>query len=115
MLSTADAPPPLAPTPALRPPRHRVSPRAIRYWTARAGAGWALVVIAEVVWLVVVAGGGEWPIIALAATVGLAAAHGTGVPRWRFAVHRRGGAPAAGYTPAGRVGPGRRGAAGSPT
>src|SRR3954453_19988751 len=101
VLSTADAPPPLAPTPALRPPRHRVSPRAIRYWTARAGAGWALVVIAEAVWLVVLAGERKWPLIALAVTLVLAAAHLTVMPRWRYAVHRWEAAPDAVSTQSG--------------
>jgi uncharacterized protein len=98
-LSTADAPPPPAPTPALRPPRHRVSPRAIRYWTARAGAGWAVALIAAVVWLVLATG--RWPLIALAVTVVLAAAHVTVMPRWRFAVHRWEAAPDAVYTQSG--------------
>ena len=51
MLSAADAPPPSAPSLDLRPPRHRVSPRAIRYWTARAAAGWTLVLLAQAGWL----------------------------------------------------------------
>src|SRR4051794_41784109 len=100
MLSTADAPPPLAPTPALRPPRHRVSPRAIRYWTARAGAGWALVVIAQVVWLVVVAGGGEGPVLAPAGAGGVPAAAPPGVPRLRPPPAPRGAAPPPGHPPA---------------
>jgi uncharacterized protein len=100
-LSTADAPPPPAPTPALRPPRHRVSPRAIRYWTARAGAGWAVVLIAEVAWLVVASGERTWALIAIAATLVVAAAHLTVMPRWRFAVHRWEAAPDAVYTQSG--------------
>jgi uncharacterized protein len=101
MLSTADAPPPPAPTPALRPPRHRVSPRAIRYWTARAGAGWAVVVIAELVWLIALGGERKWPLLALAVTVVLGAAHLAVMPRWRFAVHRWEAAPDAVYTQSG--------------
>jgi membrane protein YdbS with pleckstrin-like domain len=88
-------------TPALRPPRHRVSPRAIRYWTARAGAGWALVLIAEAVWLVAGSGGWKWPAVALAVTAVLAAAHLAVMPRWRFAVHRWEAAPDAVYTQSG--------------
>jgi len=100
-VSTADAQPPSAPTPALRPPRHRVSPRAIRYWTARAGAGWAVLLIAEIVWLVAVAGERRWPLIALAVTLVLAAVHLSVMPRWRFAVHRWEAAPDAVYTQSG--------------
>jgi uncharacterized protein len=99
-VTTADAPPPAAPMPDLRPPRHRVSPRAIRYWTARAACGWAAVLIVEVAWLVVVSGG-TWPVVALAVTVVLAAAHLTVMPRWRFAVHRWEAAPDAVYTQSG--------------
>ena len=36
---------------ALRPPRHRVSPRAVRYWTLRAALGWLVVIAAPAVWL----------------------------------------------------------------
>jgi membrane protein YdbS with pleckstrin-like domain len=88
-------------TPALRPPRHQVSPRAIRYWTARAGAGWAVVLIAEAVWLVVASGGRKWPALALAATAVIAAAHVAVMPRWRFAVHRWEAARDAVYTQSG--------------
>jgi membrane protein YdbS with pleckstrin-like domain len=99
-VTTADAPPPPAPMPDLRPPRHRVSPRAIRYWTARAACGWAVVLIAEVAWLVLVSGG-TWPVVALVVTVVLAAAHLSVMPRWRFAVHRWEAAPDAVYTQSG--------------
>ena len=76
-----------APAADLRPPRHRVSPRAVRYWTVRALA----------------AGpsspsprspgscsprAGPCTSIALVVTVVLAAAHVTVMPRWRYAVHR---------------------------
>jgi len=101
MLTTADAPPPPAPTPDLRPPRHRVSPRAIRYWTARAGAGWTLVLVAQAVWLVVASSDLRWHLLALAVTAVLAGAHVTVMPRWRYAVHRWEAAPDAVYTQSG--------------
>jgi membrane protein YdbS with pleckstrin-like domain len=101
MLPTADAPPPPAPTTDLRPPRHRVSPRAIRYWTARAGAGWALLVVAEAVWLVTAPADDRWQVLTLALTAVLAAAHLTVMPRWRYAVHRWEAAPDAVYTQSG--------------
>src|SRR3954468_3777138 len=101
MLPTADAPPPSAPTIDLRPPRHRVSPRAIRYWTARAGAAWTLVLVAQAVWLVAAPADRRWHVLALAVTVVLPAAHVTVMPRWRYAVHRWEAAPDAVYTQSG--------------
>jgi uncharacterized protein len=98
---TADASPSPAPAPQLRPPRHRVSPRAIRYWTARAAAGWALVVGAELVWLVAAPADRRWHVLALAITVVAASAHVIVMPRWRYAVHRWEAAPDAVYTQAG--------------
>ena len=100
MLST-DAPPPPTGAPDLRPPRHRVSPRAVRYWTARAAAGWALVVLAQAAWLVAGAADRRWHVLALAVTVLLAAAHLAVMPRWRYAVHRWEAAPDAVYTQSG--------------
>ncbi len=86
---------------ALRPPRHRVSPQAIGYWTLRAAAGWAAVVLVQVVWLL--GGGGDAGVrlTVLAATVVVGAAHTLVMPRWRFRVHRWEAAPAAMYTQAG--------------
>jgi membrane protein YdbS with pleckstrin-like domain len=101
MLSTADAPPPPKGAADLRPPRHRVSPRAIRYWTARAAAGWALVVLAQAAWLVASRADGTWHALAFAVTAVLAAAHLAVMPRWRYAVHRWEAAPGAVYTQSG--------------
>jgi uncharacterized protein len=98
-----DAPPPDLPRPdqALRPPRNRVSPRAIRYWTARAAAGWLVLLTAQVVWLVATSADRGWHVLALAITVVLGAAHVTVMPRWRYAVHRWETAPHAVYTQSG--------------
>ena len=90
-----------APAADLRPPRHRVSPRAVRYWTARAAGGWAVVLIAQVAWLVLSSSGRSWHVLALAATLVLAVAHVTVMPRWRYAVHRWETAPGAVYTQSG--------------
>jgi membrane protein YdbS with pleckstrin-like domain len=81
---------PAPPTPLrLRPPRHLVSPRAIRYWAARALAGWLVLTAAEVVWMLLAGGGAlRWHLAALAATVAAAAAHLTVMPQWRYRVHR---------------------------
>jgi membrane protein YdbS with pleckstrin-like domain len=85
----------------VRPPRHRVSPRAVRYWTVRASAGWAVVGLAQAAWLVLASGDGSWHAIALVVTFVLAAAHVTVMPRWRYAVHRWETAPHAVYTQSG--------------
>jgi uncharacterized protein len=98
---SADAPASPAPVARLRPPRHRVSPRAIRYWTARAAAGWAVVAVAQAGWLLATAADRKWHLLALAISAALAAAHLTVMPRWRYAVHRWEAAPDAVYTQSG--------------
>jgi uncharacterized protein len=90
-----------APAADLRPPRHKVSPRAVRYWTARAAGGWAVLVIAQLVWLVLGSSGRSWHVLGLVVTLVLAAAHVTVMPRWRYAVHRWETAPGAVYTQSG--------------
>ena len=75
-------------TPALRPPAHLVSPRAVHYWFLRALAGWIVVTVVQVVsWVL------DWPVPPwhaqlLTVTVVLAAAHLIVMPRWRYRVHR---------------------------
>jgi membrane protein YdbS with pleckstrin-like domain len=85
----------------LRPPRHRVSRTAIRYWTARALGLWLVVAAAQVVWLVTAGGHTSLRIAALVATALLAAAHAGVMPQWRYRVHRWEVAPEAVYTRAG--------------
>jgi uncharacterized protein len=85
---------------ALRPPRHRVSPLAIRYWTTRALAGWLVVLGAQVAWLLS-SGHRAAHVAALAVTAALALAHVLVMPRWRFRVHRWEAAPQAVYTRSG--------------
>jgi membrane protein YdbS with pleckstrin-like domain len=86
----------------MRPPRHRVSPRAIWYWTARAACGWAVVVVAEVLWMLLTNDGAtRWHVLGLAVTLVAAAAHLTVMPQWRFRVHRWETTPRAVYTQAG--------------
>jgi membrane protein YdbS with pleckstrin-like domain len=86
---------------SLRPPRHRVSRTAIRYWAAQALGLWLVVAGAQVVWWLVGGGGTGLHVALLAATVVVAAAHATVMPRWRYAVHRWEVAPQAVYTRAG--------------
>ena len=78
-----------------------MSPRAIRYWAARAAAGWLVVVTLQVVWLLMTSADRRWHVVALALTVVVGAAHVTVMPRWRYAVHRWEAAPHAVYTQAG--------------
>lgn len=72
----------------LRPPRHRVSPRAIIWWTTQAALEVAAVVIplgiAAIVWGTAL----PWlmPGTGVVAAIGLA--YLLVMPRWRFRVHR---------------------------
>lgn len=74
--------------PVLRPPVNLVSPRAVRYWFARAAAVWAILLAVQVVsWRL------DWslppwhvPLLIVSAVV--AVIHVTVMPRWRYRVHR---------------------------
>jgi membrane protein YdbS with pleckstrin-like domain len=84
----------------LRPPRNRVSRKAIAYWTVRAAVGWLVLLAIQVIWLV-----GD-PRLALhltglGVTVLLAAAHLVVMPQWRFRVHLWEVTPEAVYTQSG--------------
>jgi uncharacterized protein len=89
------------PAVSLRPPRHRVSRTAIRYWRVRALIGWLVVAAALLAWLVFDDGHRALQAAALAAGVVAAAAHLTVMPQWRYNVHRWEVAPQAVYTRAG--------------
>jgi membrane protein YdbS with pleckstrin-like domain len=84
----------------MRPPQHRVSRRAIPYWTARALTGWLVVVLAQVLWTAWAHDLG-WHLAGLSATVAVAAVHLAVMPRWRFSVHRWEATPHAMYTQSG--------------
>jgi len=73
---------------ALRAPAHRVSPRAIGYWTARASFGWLVLVAVQLGWLVGDLGDPAPHAAFLAGTAVLAALHLVIMPRWRYGVHR---------------------------
>ncbi|HKF75723.1 MAG TPA: PH domain-containing protein [Candidatus Dormibacteraeota bacterium] len=86
----------------IRPPRHLVSPMAVRYWTARALVGWLVVVAIQLALLVPAhAGLTGWRAALLAATAVAAAAHLAIMPRWRYRVHRWEATSQAVYTQAG--------------
>ncbi len=82
----------------LRPPRHLVSRRAIRYWAARALVGWLVLGAAQVALTIMAPVGLRWHIALLAATVAAAAVHVTVMPQWRYRVHRWEATPHAVYT-----------------
>jgi membrane protein YdbS with pleckstrin-like domain len=88
---------------ALRPPRHRVSRTAIRYWRVRALIGWLVVVAAELGWMVADDGHRGLQAAALGATALVGLAHLIVMPQWRYNVHRWEVAPQAVYTRAGRL------------
>jgi uncharacterized protein len=86
---------------SLRPPRHRVSHTAIRYWRVRALIGWLIVIAALLAWLLLDDGhrGAQAAGLAAAALLGLV--HTIVMPQWRYNVHRWEVAPQAVYTRAG--------------
>jgi membrane protein YdbS with pleckstrin-like domain len=88
---------------SLRPPRHRVSRTAIRYWRVRALLGWLVVVAAQVVWVLSDDAHRGLQAAALAATGIVGLAHLIVMPQWRYNVHRWEVAPQAVYTRAGWV------------
>jgi membrane protein YdbS with pleckstrin-like domain len=86
----------------MRPPRNRVSPRAIWYWTVRAACGWLVVIAAQVLWMIVARDGvAGLHVVGLLASLIVAAAHLVVMPQWRFRVHRWEATPHAVYTQAG--------------
>ena len=99
MSEAPDAPAPA--TLSLRPPRHRVSRTAIRYWRVRALSGWLVITAAQIAWLVLTDGHRGLHALVLGATVLVAAAHAVVMPQWRYRVHRWEVAPQAVYTRAG--------------
>jgi membrane protein YdbS with pleckstrin-like domain len=91
----------------LRPPRNRVSRKAIWYWTVRALDGWLILAVIEIVWLVR-ADSAVLPGAALLVTVALAAIHLVVMPRWRYRVHLWEATPEAVYTQSGWLNQERR-------
>jgi membrane protein YdbS with pleckstrin-like domain len=108
MTMTSDGGAGTAPVARLRPPRHRVSRRAIAYWTVRAGVGWLVPLGAQVVWLLSDLSNPSPHVLWLAVTVIVAAVHVVVMPQWRFRVHRWETTPEAVYTQAGWLNQSRR-------
>lgn len=86
---------------ALRPPRHRVSRRAIAYWSVRAAIGWLLLAALQAVPLVTADDHPGWLLTTLLLTVGIGVVHVVVMPQWRFRVHRWEVTSEAVYTQAG--------------
>jgi|SRR5215469_6430833 len=73
--------------PGLRDPAHRVSRRAIGYWTARAALSGATVLLIELGVAATTGFGTPWR-VAVAATAAVLTGHAAIMPRWRYRVHR---------------------------
>jgi uncharacterized protein len=73
---------------ALRAPAHRVSRRAIAYWTVRAAIGWVVLAAVEVVWLIGAGSLFTLLVTLLVVTGVLAVLHLLVMPQWRYRVHR---------------------------
>lgn len=89
------------PVAALRQPAHRVSRRAIVWWTVRALIGWLVVLAPATVAVLVVPQRPPGAVAALVVLVLLAATHTAVMPRWRYHVHRWEATDDAVYTQAG--------------
>ena len=70
----------------LRPPAHRVHPRAVTWWRLRAAAG-LLVLVAPALALVILVGS-AWTVALLAATAAAGAAYVVAVPPWLYRIAR---------------------------
>jgi uncharacterized protein len=85
----------------LRAPAHRVSRRAITWWTLQALISWLTILVPAAGAALVVDGEPGWTSAVLVALVVLAAAHVVVMPRWRYHVHRWEATEDAVYTQAG--------------
>jgi uncharacterized protein len=85
----------------LRQPAHRVSERAITWWTLRSAAGWLFLVLPAIGMMIFVDELPRGLFIALGVLVLGAVAHTVIMPRWRYRVHRWEATDDAVYTQAG--------------
>jgi hypothetical protein len=86
----------------LRAPRHRISRKAIPYWTVRALPGWIVLAAVEVALLVLPDDPPTSPLtVVMIVTAVLAVAHLAIMPSWRYRVHRWEVTPTAVYTQSG--------------
>ena len=91
----------------LREPANRLSPRAQRYWLARAGGLAVVVVGGQVAWLIISAWGpgtaDPWHLPVLVVSTIAALLYVSVMPPWRYRVHRWEATPLAVYTQTGWV------------
>ncbi|MET3425082.1 membrane protein YdbS with pleckstrin-like domain [Actinoplanes tereljensis] len=93
----------------LRPPMHRVSPRARWYWTAKAAVLWTVLLVPQVIWWFADGDGARLPhLIVGAGWLVLAAVHLAVMPQWRYRVHRWEATDTAVYTQTGWLSQERR-------
>lgn len=85
----------------LRPPAHRVSRRAITWWTFQALLLWLGLLVPATLAVLAVPGVPGWARTVLVAVAILAVAHVLVMPRWRYQVHRWEATGSAVYTQAG--------------
>lgn len=91
-----------AASPALREPHHRVSRRAIWFWTMRAVAAWIAALAIEIVVLILGEHGiPAWRYAVVIATAAIGFGHVVLMPQWRYRVHRWEVTDRAAYTQAG--------------
>ncbi|MEV0714177.1 PH domain-containing protein [Asanoa sp. NPDC050611] len=72
----------------LHPPRHRVAPRAVVWWTLRGALGGGIPVLAGLIVFLFVDSWRPWLGPVLIALAVLTVAHAAVVPSWRYRVHR---------------------------
>jgi len=87
----------------LRPPRNRVSPRAITWWTTQAVLLVAALLVPALVGLAVWSDARSWLAAGTVAVVVLGLGYVLVMPRWRFRVHRWEATEDAVYTSAGWI------------
>lgn len=87
----------------LRNPRHRVSRRAIGWWSLHAAIGWVIVAAAQLVLVAAVSGTPGWLLVTGLVCAGLGVVHVLVMPQWRYRVHRWESTEDAVYTLAGWV------------
>jgi membrane protein YdbS with pleckstrin-like domain len=93
----------------LRPPMHRVSPRARWYWAVRAAVLWIILLVPQVIWWFGDSDGGRSTHLVVGGVwLVLAAVHMVVMPQWRYRVHRWEATDTAVYTQSGWLNQERR-------
>ena len=92
----------------LRPPLHRVSPRALWYWAVKAAVLWVVLGVPQVIWWFADDGARAPHLVVAVLWLVLAAGHLVVMPQWRYRVHRWEATDTAVYTQAGWLSQERR-------